>query len=115
MKNQVLFIRVYSFSWYLILYGTAIANTSDSTDFISKLKIFDKNGIQVPFTTEELEQFIKFEPAEKATITTMANYRKYNFGPMTFAYGFYVGPGSNRIAFLNSFDFITNVSGKNEN
>jgi hypothetical protein len=89
----------------------ASANTKESTDFISQVKIFDENGIQIPYTTEELEQFIKFEPAEKPNFTTMVDYRRYNYGPITFAYNFYVGPGSNGRAFLNPFDTIIDVSG----
>jgi len=90
---------------------SASANKKDSTDFISQVKIFDENGIQIPYTTEELEQFIKFEAAENSPFTIMADYRKYNYGPMTFSYNFYVGPGTNGMAFLNPFDTLITVNG----
>lgn len=104
---------------FILLTGTyAFASTDGSSDLLSEVKVFDGNGNQIPYTTEELKQHVRFEAAVKnlnpimdTPITTLANYRTYSYGPMNFSNNFYIGPGYNGMAFLNPFDTLITVNG----
>ena len=96
--------------------ASAYSENADSNDLISQVKIFDENDKEIPYTTEELKQLIKFNVDSNSTlsndsITPLATYKKYNYGAMTFSYDYYIGPGHNGIAFYNPVDTLIRVNG----
>lgn len=93
---------------------SAYAGTVDPDDLISQVKIFDENNSQIPYTHEELREVIKFNidsNSSEILVSPYATYKYYNYGPMTFADNFYVGPGWNGLAFYNPVDTSIRVNG----
>jgi len=97
----------------------AVENTSaeiEKEKFFSQVKIFDGEGNLIPYTREELEEFITFEPNVSTLsledfATPYSMYTTFDYGPMTFSYGYYIGKGTYGQAFLNPAETIVTVNG----
>lgn len=97
----------------------ALESTSSELEkekFFSQVKIYGGDGNLIPYTREELEEFITFEPAASAinledTITPFSMYTTFDYGPMTFSYGYYIGKGTYGEKFLNPAETIVTVNG----
>lgn len=115
MKNLLFgFLAFVGLSFFFIPQGaSAHSEKVDLNDLISQVKVFDENNNEIPYTTEELEQLIRFDSnstLSENSISPLAT-KKYNYGPVTFTYNFYIGPGSNGIAFYNPEDTLFTVNG----
>lgn len=119
MKIKYLFLNILAIIGLSFLFTSAASTEEiDSNDLLSQVKIYDENNNEIPYTTKELEQLIKFNVVDSSfkssesvnLISPMATYRKYNYGP-TFSYQFYVGGGTNGIAFYNPVDTLIKVNG----
>lgn len=98
----------------------AVENDSyelEQEKFFSQVKIFDGEGNLIPYTREELEEFITFIPSSASTLsledyaTPYSKYTTYDYGPMTFSYGYYVGKGTYGEKFLNPAETLVTVNG----
>ncbi|EKN64454.1 hypothetical protein P9E76_10910 [Schinkia azotoformans] len=110
MKN-FLFTILAVFSLSLLFgIGNASANSLTEDDLLSEVKVFDENGDEIPYTKEELKQFIKFNSDKNTNLSLFKSF-PYNYGPIEFSSNFWIGGGWRGIAFYNPVDTIIRVNG----
>lgn len=89
---------------------------SPNDELISQVKIFDENNEQIPYSTEELKEIIKFIPDDSTTIKTQSssiaslsswNY-SYNTGEFSFSNNIWIAGGA---GFRNPVDILITPKG----
>ncbi|MFJ6264440.1 hypothetical protein ACIQGW_05370 [Lysinibacillus xylanilyticus] len=96
----------------------ASANTLDSNEFYSQVKVYDENNQEIPYSIEEIQELIEYVPEEftvskpENMIAPRSMHSTYSTGKFNFSSHIWLGKMSTGNEFFNPADTIITVPGE---
>ncbi|WP_107951730.1 hypothetical protein [Lysinibacillus parviboronicapiens] len=102
------FIALIGLTYFTTQDASAQTIDPNSDEFISQVKIYDENGDQIPYTTEELKDMIQFTPEDSESHKRVKRSMKttYDTNSFSFSSDIWIGGGFRGRAFFNPADTL---------